>query len=208
MKKKIIALVLCMVLLVAASVTATMAYLTAEDSVTNTFTVGSISMTIDETNVDKLDKDGKDNSDQLRDDYNTYKLMPGSTIPKDPQVHVTANSDCYVFIHVENGLSGIEAPAETGVYTQVADQITAASPAGNGWTPAPVDGKTGYYYKIVSASANEQTFNVFQNFKVKSTVDNTTLARYAQQTIVVKAFAIQKDNLSLTQAIGQFPTDF
>ena len=50
--------------------------------------------------------------------------------------------------------------------------------------------------------------HVFQNFKVDSDVNNATLAGCANKTIVVKAFAIQKDNLSLEQAIEQFPTGF
>ena len=40
--KKVVALLLCAVLLVVGSVTGTMAYLTANDTVTNTFTVGKV----------------------------------------------------------------------------------------------------------------------------------------------------------------------
>ena len=50
--KKVVALALCAVMLVVGSVAGTMAYLTSNDSVTNTFTVGNVVITLDETNVD------------------------------------------------------------------------------------------------------------------------------------------------------------
>ena len=57
--KKVLILGLCAVLLVAASVLGTMAYLTDTKSVTNTFTVGNVAITLDEAKV-KTDgtKDG------------------------------------------------------------------------------------------------------------------------------------------------------
>jgi len=52
-KSKALLLALCAVLLVAASVLGTMAYLTSRAEVTNTFTVGSVSITLDEAPVDE-----------------------------------------------------------------------------------------------------------------------------------------------------------
>ena len=52
-QKKVLALVLCAVMLVASSVLATMAYLTAQtDVVKNTFTVGNVVIDLDEAKVD------------------------------------------------------------------------------------------------------------------------------------------------------------
>ena len=50
-KLKVLGLSLCAVLLIAASVLGTLAYLTAQDTVTNTFTVGQVDITLDETKV-------------------------------------------------------------------------------------------------------------------------------------------------------------
>ena len=47
-KSKALLLTLCAVLLVAASVMGTMAYLTSTDKVENTFTVGNVKITLDE----------------------------------------------------------------------------------------------------------------------------------------------------------------
>ena len=84
-KSKALLLTLCAVLLVAASVLGTMAYLTSTDTVTNTFTVGKVEIKLDETDVT--------NPNGPRVKANSYKLMPGTTYTKDPTVTVKAGSE-------------------------------------------------------------------------------------------------------------------
>ena len=84
-KSKALLLTLCAVLLVAASVLGTMAYLTSTDTVTNTFTVGKVEIKLDETDVT--------NPTGPRVQANSYKLMPGNTYTKDPTVTVKAGSE-------------------------------------------------------------------------------------------------------------------
>ena len=84
-KSKALLLTLCAVLLVAASVLGTMAYLTSSDTVTNTFTVGKVEIKLDETDVT--------NPTGPRVQANSYKLMPGTTYTKDPTVTVKAGSE-------------------------------------------------------------------------------------------------------------------
>lgn len=84
-KSKALLLTLCAVLLVAASVLGTMAYLTSSDTVTNTFTVGKVEIKLDETDVT--------NPTGPRVKANSYKLMPGTTYTKDPTVTVKAGSE-------------------------------------------------------------------------------------------------------------------
>lgn len=84
-KSKALLLTLCAVLLVAASVLGTMAYLTSTDTVTNTFTIGKVEITLDETDVT--------NPNGPRVKANSYKLMPGTTYTKDPTVTVKAGSE-------------------------------------------------------------------------------------------------------------------
>ena len=55
-KRKALLLTFCAVLLVVASVLGTIAYLTANDKVTNTFTVGQVAINLDEA---KVTEDGK-----------------------------------------------------------------------------------------------------------------------------------------------------
>lgn len=84
-KSKALLLTLCAVLLVAASVLGTMAYLTSSAEVKNTFTVGKVEIKLDETDVT--------NPTGPRVQANSYKLMPGNTYTKDPTVTVKAGSE-------------------------------------------------------------------------------------------------------------------
>lgn len=83
MKKKTLALVLALTLLVAGVVGSTLAWLTDQTAeVKNTFTVGDINIGLTETTTD-------------------YKMVPGNTIAKDPTVTVKANSEaCWLFVQV------------------------------------------------------------------------------------------------------------
>ena len=93
-KSKALLLTLCAVLLVTASVLGTMAFLTSTASVKNTFTVGSLKITLDEA---KVTPDGKPVEGAARVAENSYKLMPGHTYTKDPTIHVDAASeDCFI----------------------------------------------------------------------------------------------------------------
>ena len=58
--RKVLIIALCAVLLVSISVMGTMAYLTSQDSVKNTFTVGNVKITLDELDVDN-DSNTEDN---------------------------------------------------------------------------------------------------------------------------------------------------
>lgn len=93
-KTKALLMSLCAVLLVAASVLGTMAYLTDRKDVNNTFTVGNVAIKLDEAKVDEngtqvVDKDG---NPVARVTENEYKLLPGHTYVKDPTVTVLTPS--------------------------------------------------------------------------------------------------------------------
>lgn len=88
-KSKALLLTLCAVLLIAASVLGTMAYLTSTAQVENTFTIGKVEIKLDEAKVDELGNVVSDNRVQA----NEYKLMPGNTYTKDPTVTVLNGSE-------------------------------------------------------------------------------------------------------------------
>ena len=119
-KSKALLLTLCAVLLVAASVLGTMAYLTSTDTVTNTFTVGKVEIKLDETDVT--------NPTGPRVQANSYKLMPGTTYTKDPTVTVKAGSEeSYVRMKVTfNNAKEIIALCTDPEY---ADEVTGAENA-------------------------------------------------------------------------------
>lgn len=186
MKKtsKALLLSLCAVLLVTASVLGTMAYLTSQDQVVNTFTVGNVAITLDEKDVDNSTLGEND-----RDKANAYKLMPGHNYEKDPIVHVDVNSeDCYLFVKVVNEIANIE--AEKTVAQQMTEKGWVAVDAANGIYVYTTD-KTNP--AVVTKGSN---ITVFENFTIAGNVDNTTLATYADKTITVNAYAIQADGFA------------
>ena len=175
-KKTALLLVLGAILLVAATMFGTVAYLTSTDTVTNTFTVGNVAITLDETDVDVYGV--KDSENRVKE--NEYKLIPGHTYVKDPTIHVAANSEAaWLFVKVEDGIAAIQ---DT---TTIAAQLTA-----NGWTA--LDGVANVYTRAtaVAASANVQDFPVFGSFTL---TDNAKVSDYASASIVVTAYAVQAD---------------
>lgn len=198
-RSKALLLTLCAVVLVVATVFGTMAYLTSTDTVQNTFTVGSVAIKLDETDVDNSTPTAE------RDKANSYKLLPGHEYTKDPIIHVDATSeDCYLFVKVDNQIAPIEATDAT-----VASQMTQ-----KGWVA--VDGQNGVYVYVgtgagatnplaVSAGAN---ITVFEKIAVAGSVDNTTLARYEGKTITVTAYAVQKDGFEEKTAAEIWTTAF
>ena len=191
-KSKAILMALCAVLLVAASVMGTLAYLTSTDTVTNTFTVGNVAITLDEVQVNA---NGTPVEDAARVQKNTYKLLPGHTYTKDPTIHVVAGSeDCYLFVKVVNEIAAIEAKDTDTSKTSIAAQMEA-----KGWDV--VDATNGIYVyadaqgKPAAVSAGASVV-IFDNFTISGSVDNDTLAAYDGETIVIDAYAVQKDGFT------------
>lgn len=178
-KTKALALVLCAVLLVVSTVFVTMAYLTSQDSVTNTFTVGKVTITLDEAKVDEY---GNVVANAERIEGNEYKLIPGHTYTKDPKIHVdTTSEDCYLFVEIVNGLGNDGTIIGLDAY---------------GWEE--VKGQNNVYCycdengakKIVSKGTTVAVFDEFI-FGEKAVPSN-----YKDKQIVVTAYAIQADALS------------
>lgn len=90
MKKKILALCLCVALAVVAVGGATLAYFTDTKSAKNTFTVGNVQIALDEAKVDTA---GKPVPSANRVQENAYHLVPGHTYTKDPTVTVLEGSE-------------------------------------------------------------------------------------------------------------------
>lgn len=193
-KTKALVLSLCAVLLVISTVFATMAFLTSQDTVKNTFTVGEVSITLDEKDTDNSQTNTTTSG---RDKANEYHLLPSQTYKKDPTVHVATNSeDCFVYVKVTNGIA--EAEAQTGIYNgdeykSISDQITDL-----GWTQLVVNDKEvdGVYYKTVAKEDANRDLVVFNEFKIKDEISNTDLATYVTENdktkiIEVIAYAVQ-----------------
>ena len=103
MKKKIVAIALCALLLAIAAVGATLAYFTDTKEVTNTFTVGNVKIELLESKLHRVEDNATD-EDILADakQYQDYlaeagkNILPGVLVNKAPYIRNTGSSNAYV----------------------------------------------------------------------------------------------------------------
>lgn len=173
---KTIALLAAVMLVFAGMVGGTVAWLiTKTDEVVNTFTYGDINIDIEETPTD----DGDENPNT-----NTYKMVPGHTITKDPTVTVEAGSeDCWLFVELKRSSD-----------PKFDDFMTYA--IADGWTELE---NTEYdvYYRAVDAADVDQPFAVIKDntVTVKESVTKDMLNALTEYpTLTVTGYAVQRDN--------------
>lgn len=210
-RNKIMLLALCMVALIAVSVLGTMAYLTSKDTVTNTFTVGKVSITLDEAKVNDngqpIDKNKavvENPALAERVKSNSYKLMPGHTYTKDPTVTVLANSEeayvrTIVTVTFKTALTEDQLKTDlTNIFTGYSDkwvrkdkQVTSNSEGNTVIT---------YEYRYVDGNdtVNATTEDtklapLFTAVEIPEKWDNKTLSDFGGFEISIVAEAIQAD---------------
>lgn len=127
---KVMTLVLAFVLVIGASVAGTLAWLTAQTAtVTNTFTSAELfsdngSFTLWEHKAEDTDGDGVytlDNSTEVTS--NSYNILPGVNIPKDPTVDVVGLEEhAYLYIKVTSTLpTGLTYTIDSSNWTALGD---------------------------------------------------------------------------------------
>lgn len=196
--KKSIALVMMAVLLVAASVMGTLAFLTSTDTVTNTFTVGKVAIKLDEA---KANTDGSLVADAVRVKANNYKLLPGHTYNKDPMVTVLKGSEpSYIKMTVTfsnaNELDAIFAPTGADL-TSIFNGYDAANWIAKGNTKDATANTRTYefwYKEPVGAPDGDVALDaLFDSITVPGKITQEQLATIEGMTITVNAYAIQAD---------------
>lgn len=211
MKKKFLIMAVAMALVCAFAVGMTVAYLTSNDTVTNTFTVGKVAIALDEADVDIYGV--QDGNERVK--ANDYKLIPGHEYTKDPIVHVASDSEkSWLFITVDNGIANIEMAQgtvqaideegnPTKTYSTIANQIL-----DNDWEELKDnEGNLVAYYRLfdpATAIANPETgdfdYAVFGNFAISGDVQANALNDYDGNKIIVNAYAIQWDGFTSAAA--------
>ena len=201
MKKKTLALLLALVLVFGAAVGGTIAYLTSNDSVTNTFTVGKVEITLDEAKVDEY---GVAVTPAARVEKNTYKLIPGHTYTKDPTVTVVKGSEkSYVKMTVTfsnaRELDAIFAPDGANL-TRIFNGYDATNWIAKGNTEDTVKNTRTYefwYKETVGAPTADVALDaLFDSITVPGTITNEQLETIKDMTITVNAYAIQADGFT------------
>ena len=183
-----IALLVAIVLSLGGVIGGSVAWLiTKTSSVTNTFTYGDINIELKETDT-QLDEDEDPNT-------NTYKMIPGQDIAKDPVVTVKAGSeDCWLFVELEKSggtVSDGNASCSFDSFLEYSME--------DGWTE--LDGVQGVYYRQVSKSDTEQEFGIIKGdiVTVKSDVTKGMLNALdaggvdKYPALKITAYAVQRD---------------
>lgn len=200
-RSKALLLALCAVLLVAATIFGTMAYLTSQDTVTNTFTVGKVAIKLDEA---KANPDGSlvANADRVK--ANSYKLLPGHTYSKDPMVTVLSGSESsYVKMTVTfsmaDELDAIFAPDGADML-KIFKGYDATNWIAKGNTKdAAANTRTyEFWYKeaVAAPTADVALDALFDSITVPGEITNEQLATIEGMTITVNAYAIQADGFA------------
>lgn len=168
MKKKSLALLLAIAIVVVGVVAGTVAWLTDRTAaVKNTFTTSDITIELTETTGE------------------SYKMIPGCTIKKDPKVTVKADSEaCYLFVKLEKSTN-----FDTFMTYEMAD----------GWTALPE--APGVYYRKVAAATADTTFEVLKDNQVtvkgtvtKEQMNALTADTYPTLTVTAYASQLYKNN--------------
>ena len=200
-RSKALLLTLCAVLLVAATIFGTMAYLTSTDTVTNTFTVGKVNIKLDEA---KANSDGTLVEGAERVKANSYKLLPGHTYNKVPMFTVLSCSESsYVKITVTfskaNELDAIFAPDGANL-TSIFNGYDATKWTYKGNTKdATANTRTyEFWYKeaVAAPTADVALDALFKSITVPGEITNEQLATIERMTITVNAYAIQADGFA------------
>ncbi len=166
MKKKGLAMVLALVLLAVCAVSGTLAWLTAKsDTVVNTFTTSDIKVELTETNE-------------------TYKMVPGYDIHKDPKAKVLAGSEeCYLFVKLDKSQN-----FDTFLTYEMAE----------GWTLVPSETKV-YFRKVLTADIGT-AYSVLANDQVtvkgevtKAMMDGLTTETLPKLTVTAYASQLHKN---------------
>ena len=171
MKKKIFIPIIALALVCCCVIGGTIAWLTDKtDAVTNTFTVGNISIELTESTG------------------TAYKIVPGCDIAKDPKVTVEANSEnCYLFVKVDE--------ANWPAFTEENDTRKVNYALAEGWEK--LSPESNVYYREVTNSTEDQEFQVLANDKV-TVSENLTKEELNQiktaPTLTFTAYAVQMQN--------------
>lgn len=200
MKKKIVALCLCVALAVVAIGGATLAYFTDTKSATNTFTMGDVKIKLDETDVKNPTGD--------RVTSNAYDVYPGAAVTKDPIVHNVGKNGAYIraTVNVSNWMNLVAAyyPDFEGTFPN--DNYKAAlnllvGTLGEGWSVVDVEAGDVFtigqfdakfilkYDGVLAAGAD--TTAMFQTVTIPAGIDNANASSFDEVKVVAQA--IQAD---------------
>lgn len=211
-KKKLIALALCVVILVATILSGTVAYFTDEHSVKNTFTSGNVTIKLDEAKVTKDTKgdlvaNGTERFVPTKTEYtqNYGTIYPGMKITKDPTITNVGTESAYVAAKIvatnTNGIDvssllsgGILGNAKTTTVTDKNEIAAAVADADCDYVvfkTSTADTYTIYVFVKASVDATENVV-LFDKMTIPAEWDNEEINLINALTIDVTGYGIQE----------------
>lgn len=206
-KKRFVAILLCVTLVALAAIGATFAYLTDTKTVNNTFTMGNVKITLDETDIK--------NPNGARVTSNEYNVYPGAVVTKDPIVHNTGKNAAYIraTVNVSNWMNlcaayypdfketfpndGYKAALNLLVGELGAGWSVVGVEAGDTFTIGQFDAKFILKYEGALA-AGADTTAMFQTVTIPTGIDNVNADSFSGVTVVAQA--IQADGFDTWEA--------
>ena len=204
--KKNRTIIAAVVLLLVLAVGGAVAYFTDSEEKTNTFTIGSVDITLTEDGWDALaDTNNNDIPDAAED------MMPGESVTKDPLINnVSTKNPAYVFIKVVVPCTTIVAPATTSEeiftytvnagWTELSSAAVACTSGGNA-THVYYYGSNGSLTqldKAANSSTPTSTTNpLFSTISLRSTLKGNE-GLTDQKQVVITGYGIQTTGLSST----------
>ena len=171
MKKRTLLIVLSVVLVAAAAVGATLAYFSATQTATNTFTVGNVKIELTEP---AWTGDGE----EVGGAAEAFEAYPGEPLAKDPTIENIGANPCLVRIKVQWPFNGIT--YRTNYHT---------GELGTGW----YDGGDGYFYYLKPLEVGGVSESLFDQVVMPYTLTNgDALTEY---NIIVTAQAVQAQGI-------------
>lgn len=170
-KRKIVLLALAVCMVAILAVGGTLAYFTADDSATNTFTVGNVKIDLTEPNWDE--QGSKD----------APEVYPTEPLAKDPTVTNTGANPCFVRISVTGWDCLIKAGLSENEITYRTDYVNGK--LGENW----VLHTDGFFYYSKVLAVGETTDALFDQIVVPADLKNGDAE--TEFDIVVNAYAVQ-----------------
>lgn len=192
--RRMLTTVALMLVVCIASIGGTIAWLTDKtEAVTNTFSPSNIDIWMTETVEGQTQT--TQNDQVITND--TYKMVPGTELDKDPKVFVAAASeDCWVFIEVAESAN---------LSNYISYNVN------SGWTKLGTSGKKSYYYRECLNGARAEGYpvigytpvggtftdnKVFVNTSVTKEMMDALANGTSNPSLSFKAAAVQKANIA------------
>lgn len=195
-KAKPLVLIVCTVLLAAATVFGTVAYLTDSSEIVNTFTVGRVALKLDEAVVDATGTPTGGRTET----GNEYHLLPGATYTKDPTVSVVKGSEeayvrMLVKINCASELDAIFAPSGAAL-EEIFNGYDASCWLYQGAERDAVENTMTYEFRYKEKVKPDYDSDLvldalFDSITVPQDITGEQLATVSELRIIVEAHAIQ-----------------